>query len=106
MKNTCLLIVISAMLSFTAAQAIETEADRQARQAELDAACEAARQKKLVPLKQKFIDECVEKKQRPDRAACERFYADYGERTGSQDPLFYDLPECVKAFENQRSYRN
>ncbi len=36
----------------------------------------------LAPLRAGYIEECVDKKQRPDRAA-----------------LFYDLPECVKAFE-------
>ncbi len=72
-------------------------------QAKLDAACEAAREKNLAPLRAGFIDECVEKEQRPDRAACERFYADYGNQSGSRAPLFYDLPECEKAFENRRN---
>ena len=71
-------------------------------QAKLDATCEAAREKKLAPLRAGFIEECVEKKQRPDRAACERFYADFGNQAGSRAPLFYDLPECVKAFEHRR----
>jgi hypothetical protein len=39
----------------------------------------------------------VAKEQRQDRAACERFYADYGSRSGDRAPLFYDLPECVTA---------
>ena len=71
-------------------------------QAKLDAACETAREKKLAPMRAGFIDECVEKKQRPDRAACERFYADFGNQSGNRAPLFYDLPECVKAFEFSR----
>ncbi len=66
------------------------------------AACEAAREKKLAPLRAGFIEECVEKKQRPDRVACERFYADFGNQSGRRAPLFYDLPECVKAFEYRR----
>jgi len=69
-------------------------------QARLDAACEAARQEKLAPLRAGFIDECVEKS--PDRAACERFYADFGNQSGNRAPLFYDLPECVEAFEFRR----
>jgi hypothetical protein len=71
-------------------------------QAKLDAACEAAREKKLAPMRAGFIEECIEKKQRPDRAACERFYADFGNQAGNRAPLFYDLPECVKAFEYRR----
>ncbi len=105
MKSRLLLLAIVAVLSFATANAVETEADRKAKQAELDAICEQARQRNIAPLREKMIRECVEKEQRPDRASCERFYADYGERTGSQDPLFYDLPECVKAYDYRRSYR-
>ena len=71
--------------------------ERAARQAELDAACEAAREAKLALLRAQYIEECVAKEQRQDRAACERFYADYGSRSGDRAPLFYDLPECVTA---------
>jgi hypothetical protein len=71
--------------------------DRAARQAELDAACEAAREARLAPLRAQYIEECVAKEQREDRAACERYYADYGSRSGDRAALFYDLPECVAA---------
>ena len=43
---------------------------------------------------------------RPDREACERFYANYGERAGNRPPLFYDLDECVAATEFRNSYRS
>ncbi len=81
--------------------------DRDAKQAELDAACEVARQKKLVQVRAELIEECVETKQLVDRATCERFYVDYGESSANnQVPLFYDLPECEKAHEHRRSYRS
>ena len=81
--------------------------DRDAKQVELDAACEVALQKKLVQVRAEFIEECVETKQLADRATCERFYADYGESSANnQVPLFYDLPECEKAHEHRRSYRS
>ena len=105
MKSRYLLLTVVAMLTSATGQAIETEEDRKAKQAELDAICEQARQRKIAPLREKMIKECVEKEQRPDRASCERFYADYGERTGAQEPLFYDLPECAKAHEYRTSYR-
>ncbi len=105
MKSRLLLFVTMVMLGAATGNAVETERDRKAKQAELDAICEQARQRKIAPLREKVIRECVDKEQRPDRASCERFYADYGERTGSQDPLFYDLPECVEAHEYRRSYR-
>jgi len=105
MKSRFLLLTTVALLSSATCNAVETERDRKAKHAELDTSCEQARQRKIAPLREKVIRECVEKEQRPDRASCERFYADYGERTGSQDPLFYDLPECVKADDYRRSYR-
>jgi hypothetical protein len=71
--------------------------DRAARQAELGAACEAARDAKLAPIRAQYVEECAAREQRPDRASCQRYYADYGNRSGNQAPLFYDLPECVAA---------
>ncbi len=105
MKNAWLLLMVSAMVVSVTGHAIETEEDRKAKQAELDAICEEARQKKLMPLRAQYVEECVEKEQLPDRASCERFYADYGERSGNRAPLFYDLPECVRAHEFRTSYR-
>jgi hypothetical protein len=98
------LVTIIAVISLTVLAALPAHADKKGdrEQAKLDSACEAARQKKLAPMRAGFIDECVEKKQRPDRASCERFYADFGNQSGSRAPLFYDLPECVEAFEYRR----
>ena len=101
------LIFFSLMLVSISGLPSETQKEREAEQAELDAICEAARQEKLTLVRAEYIEECIEKKQRPDRESCERFYADYGESAGgNQVPLFYDLPECVKAYEYRRSYRN
>jgi hypothetical protein len=105
MKNKWILLVVSAIVFSVAGYAVETESERQAKQTELDAACEAARQEKIILARAKHVEECVNKEQLPDRVTCERFYADYGERAGSQPPLFYDLPECVKAHEYRTSYR-
>ena len=102
MKINCLLLVV---LSMVVSAALLAD-DREAKQAELDAACEVARQKKLVQVRAELIEECVETGQRRDRAACERFYADYGQSSANQAPLFYDLPECEKAHEYRRSYRS
>ena len=105
MNKNRILLIVSALVFSVASYAVETEAERQAKLAELDAVCEAARQKKIIAEKAKHVAECVEKEQRPDRAACERFYADSGERAGNQPPLYYDLPECVKAQDYRTSYR-
>ncbi len=71
---------------------------------ELNAACEAARERKLAPLRAQYIEECVTK-QGKERDYCQRFYADYGRRSGKRAPLFLDLPECVEAFEFQKAHR-
>jgi hypothetical protein len=84
---------------------LQARTDREQQQARLDAACETAREKKLAPLRKQFVEQCVRDKEQPDRAACESFYSDYGARSGDRAPLFYDLPECKRAFEYQNSQR-
>ena len=79
--------------------------DRAPQQAQLDAECEAARERKLAPERERYIEECVRDKVRNSREDCERFYSDYGAQSGNRAPLYYDLPECVSAFEYRRSYR-
>jgi len=93
--------LIIVLILLAASPALGDEA-RTAKQAELDAACEAARQEKLAPIRKQYVEECVANKELPSLEECERFYADYGERTGRKAPLFYDLPECVAAFNYQQ----
>ena len=106
MKNTPLLFMTLALLAFATAQADPLGEERDAKQAELDAACEAARQKKLALERAKHVEECVETGMLADRETCERFYADYGESAAGVAPLFYDLPECEEAHEYRNSYRS
>ena len=102
MKNLLVTLVCMCIVPLSNMAAADNERTR--KQAKLDAACEAAREKKLAPLRRQYIQECVDK-QKKDKAHCERFYSDYGARSGDRAPLFYDLPECVTAFEYKRSYR-
>ena len=85
--------------------AVATGSDRESTQAQLDAECEAARERKLAPERAKYIEECVRDKVKDSREACERFYSDYGARSGNRAPLYYDLPECRRAFELRKSSR-
>jgi len=97
MKNfKVLLSIVLISLMLNPALAKESREEKQAR---LDAACAAAREEKIAPLRQQVIEDCVANKELPNRKECERFYAPYGERTGGKAALFYDLPECVTAFE-------
>jgi hypothetical protein len=75
------------------------------KQAKLDAVCEEAREVKLAPMREEFVEECVTEGQQRDRESCVDFYADFGAQSGNRAPLFFDLPECVEAFEFQNSQR-
>ena len=97
------LSIILMLVLIGPALAKESREDKQAR---LDGACEVARQTKLAPMRKGFVEECVANKELPNRKECERFYADYGNRMGGRAPLFYDLPECVTAFDFQQSQRS
>ena len=98
--------LISMILVFLLAESALAKESREEKQAQLDGACEVARQKKLIPMRKGFVEECVANKELPNRKECERFYADYGNRMGRRAPLFYDLPECVSAFEYRQSARS
>lgn len=93
------------LLGITQQAQADRERDREARQAELDARCEQARERKLAPLRAQYVEECVREKHYSTRRECEVFYADYGARSGNRAPLFYDLPECVEAYDFQNSQR-
>ena len=94
-KITILLATVFLALMINPALAKESREDKLAR---LDAACETVRQQKIAPLRKQVTEECVANNELPNREECERFYAAYGERTGRKAALFYDLPECVTAF--------
>ena len=106
MKNVYLLLMTLLMLASTAVLANKAEAEREAKQAELDAACEAARETKLAIVRAELAEECVATGQLSDLESCEKFYADYGVGSFNQAPLFYDLQECEIAFEHLNSYRS
>ena len=76
--------------------------------ADLDRRCEDAREERIAPLKKAEIANCL-KTETGDQAWCETFWADYGASRqtasgGFVQGEFYDLPECVDAFE-ERNHR-
>ena len=97
--------IILAFALTTPLVCVGVESDRDATQASLDADCEAARQLALAPEHDELVAQCVEKKQKDDRESCERFYRDYGERSGHASALYYNLKECVTALEYRQSYQ-
>jgi len=92
-------ILLLLHITLTDAHAASSRRERDARQAELDAQCQTAREKILSVERAGFIEDCVQSRPRPDRAGCERFYADHGTHTGGRAPLHMNLPECVVAHE-------
>jgi hypothetical protein len=80
---------------------------RNAKQADLDRKCEAARDVKLAPMRKQIYAECMQK---PGRSTyteddCKRQAADYNGNRLKGTPLHYDLAECVEAFKYRESYR-
>lgn len=80
-------------------------ADTEADVAALEQQCQAAREVKLKPVRDAEILRCKENGQDP--GYCERYWRDYGNHpvktpSGFRAPLFYDLPECVRAFEARK----
>ena len=72
---------------------------------DLDCRCEDAREKKIAPLREAEIANCV-KTETGDQAWCEAFWADYGDpiRTASgmlTPRLFHDIPECIEALDER-----
>ncbi|MFZ9053993.1 MAG: DUF4124 domain-containing protein [Woeseiaceae bacterium] len=75
---------------------------------ELDRRCEEAREKRIAPLRNAEIEQCIETGT-GDQAWCETFWADYGDAvraaSGAIIPrMFNDLPECDDAW-NERNRR-
>jgi hypothetical protein len=100
-KQVLSVVVLFIGLSSSAASQPDEDL-RQAKQAELDRACEAARQVALAPRRQEIYEECINRSDK-EEAVCRRDANGYnGNRIGGT-PLFYDLPECEEAFEYRRS---
>ncbi len=93
------------LASFTG-MVMSADENREKTQQKLDTACEQAREARLAPLRQEKIEACVKNGEQQSREACEAEYSHFGQRAGKRPAMFYDIPECVKAFEFQNSYRH
>lgn len=101
--------ILALLLAVLPALAIAQGEAELKRYAELDRVCEAARAKKLVPLRAQLVDQCV-KAGKGARAECEQEFANYGDTHGkagggAMGGKFYDLPECVAATKARSQYR-
>jgi len=100
------LLVLLAVVSLPARPQTAAEMKRLA---ELDAICEAARERKLAPLRAERTERCVREEKRP-LEACRAENAHWGNTSairgrGARAGMFYDLPECLAAFEARQAYR-
>jgi hypothetical protein len=107
LMGPCLALFLTVLLS-TPGVLAQSEAELK-RYDELDRKCEAAREKKLVPLRTEKIEACVKNDKR-SRADCEDELADFGNTRGKAGGgavggMFYDLPECVAATAARNQYR-
>lgn len=80
-----------------------TEKERRDTQRRLDEACEAARNVELEPLRRDIYKRCMER--RNDESFCQADAEHYNGQRLRAAPMFYDLPECVSAFEYRKSHR-
>ena len=94
--------VIFLVFVTTICNGLATADDRQNKQAELDAACEAVRQTALAPKKTEIYQECIDKFKKSVEV-CEQEADGYNGNRAGRTPLFYDLPECEAAFEYQKN---
>lgn len=67
------------------------------KQAKLDKACEAARQVALKPRKDEIYHECLTKFKKSKLVCQQEAYVYNGNRINGA-PMFYELPDCEKAF--------
>ena len=94
------LLTITALLTI-ASSIVMAKKDTQA---ELDKACEAARQIKLEPRRKEIYKECREKFKK-EKSVCKKEAKAYNGNRINGAPMFYEIPACVKAF-NYRKKQN
>jgi hypothetical protein len=108
-------LLASACLSALASSAAAPQsADERQRIEELEKICFKARETKILEEQRRKVEECVSAPPPPreapkSRQECEKFWASYGWTQGTvsgatRPHLFWDLPECERAFEARRKY--
>jgi hypothetical protein len=105
-KNLSLLMVSALLASATSAGDFQADRERiERKQAELEQACEDARQVKLEPLRVRAFNECMNADRSTDTAEdCRRKTAGLNANRQNGSPRFYDLPACVEAFEHRKAH--
>ncbi len=101
MKLTLLLPLLCSVFLLVFSQGLLANDVQKKEQAKLDQVCENARQEALKPQKLEIYNECVTKlKKSPE--VCKNDAAQFNGNRINGAPLYYDLPECVKAFEYKK----
>lgn len=108
MKSLFATVIALALLALVTPARAQSDAELK-RLDELDRRCVEAREAKLAPMRAERIERCVREEKRP-RDICTVEYSTWGESStthngGTRPGLFYDLPECVAAFEARQHYR-
>lgn len=75
----------------------------QAEQAVLDSQCEAGRMVLIEPIRAKAYDECMHLPMSTDTSEdCHQKADGYHGQNANGSQRFYDIPECVAAFEHRK----
>jgi hypothetical protein len=97
MRNFIIVIFITTLVFLS-----NNASAKQTTQEKLDEACENARTVALAPLRKVAYKECMAKGNKSE-AVCKKEASDYNGNRVNRTPMFYELPECVKAFEYKKS---
>ncbi len=86
---------------------------------ELERRCENARERLIAPLREDAINQCIDdrisgnrgsRSSRDAHSHCERFYADFGQGSGTRSGgfrqrMFHDIPECQALYDAEQARR-
>ncbi|PHR85379.1 MAG: hypothetical protein COA59_03240 [Colwellia sp.] len=100
-KKELFIAIILFTFNSTIAQAEATKN----KQAELDKSCEDARQIALKPRKDDIFHECLTKFKK-SKSVCQQEADIYNGNRIKGAPMFYELPECEKAFQFRKESTN
>ena len=95
------IVIAIVLFSFNSSIAKATKS----KQAKLDKSCEVARQIALKPRKDEIYHECLTKFKK-SKSVCQQEAEVYNGNRINGAPMFYELPDCEKAFTFRKNQLN
>jgi hypothetical protein len=98
-------VIFIAIILFTVNSSIAQAESSKTKQAELDKACESARQVALKPRKIEIYSECLTKFKK-SKSVCQQEADTYNGNRINGAPMFYELLACENAFKFRNKSTN